>query len=138
MKNFKLFAAVAFLGALACAGLHAQVVDARAIIPFDFHAGDALMPAGEYQIHQQDSWVFLRLADGGKPARILMTIGVAGRDPKDARLDFSRYGSEYFLSELWLSSSLDGRQLRPTTREKELAKRGEVPAPTAVTIASSK
>jgi|HubBroStandDraft_4_1064222.scaffolds.fasta_scaffold1303215_1 hypothetical protein len=138
MKNFKPLAVVAFFGALACAGLHAQTVDVRATIPFDFRAGDALMPAGEYLIHEQDSWILLRAADGGKPARILMTIGVVGGDPKDARLDFKRYGSEYFLTELWVSSSLDGRQLLPTAREKELAKRGEVPARTAVTIASSK
>jgi hypothetical protein len=47
MTNFKHFAGVVIFAALACTGLHAQSLNLRATIPFDFHAGDKLMPADE-------------------------------------------------------------------------------------------
>jgi hypothetical protein len=139
MKSFKQLAVVAFFAALTCAGLHAQSLDMRANIPFDFHAGDRLMPAGEYVIHQQGGLVFLRGTDRGGPAPILMTIGLVGADSsRDARLDFKRYGSEYFLSAIWNPFSKDGRQVPQTARQKELAKRGDIPVPAEVTITSTK
>jgi hypothetical protein len=110
MKSLKQLVVVAFFAALACAGLQAQRVDMRANIPFDFHAGDRVMPAGEYVIHQQGALVFLREADGGRPAPILMTIGVDGRVSQEARLEFNRYGSDYFLTAVWNSFTQDGRK----------------------------
>jgi hypothetical protein len=86
MKSCKQLVVVAIFAALAVAGLNAQVVDMRASIPFDFHAGNTFMPAGEYRIHGQDSVVFVRGADTGTPVSILMTNSVAGRGPAhDAR-----------------------------------------------------
>ncbi len=139
MKSFKQLAVVAIFAALACAGLRAQSVDLRAAIPFNFHAGDKLMPAGEYFIHEQSPVVFLRTFDVASLSRALMTVGAAGRDPShESKLVFNRYGSEYFLSTIWDSFSEDGRQVLRTAREKELAKRGNVPVPAVVTLASSK
>ena len=138
MKNLKQFAVVAILVTLACAGLHAQTFDVRVIIPFGFRAADAQMPAGEYLVHGEGAWVVLRAVDGSRQTPILTTIAAAGGYPKDAGLDFNRYGSEYFLSVIWDSSSWNGHQLLPTAREKELAKRRGLPVPTAVTLASSK
>jgi hypothetical protein len=139
MKSCKQLVVVAIFAALAVAGLNAQVVDMRASIPFDFHAGNTFMPAGEYRIHGQDSVVFVRGADTGTPVSILMTNSVAGRGPAhDARLEFTRYGNEYFLTTVWNSVTQDGRQTLPTARERELAKQGVVPAKAVVTLASSK
>jgi hypothetical protein len=58
--------------------------------------------------------------------------------PKNARLEFNRYGNAYFLAAVWNSITQDGRELPQTAREKELAKRGDVPAKAAVTLASRK
>jgi len=138
MKNFKQFAVVAILVTLACAGLHAQTFDVRVTIPFDFRAADTQLPAGEYVVHGEGSWVVLRALDGTRRTPILTTIAAAGGYPKDAGLDFNRYGSEYFLSVIWDSSSWNGHQLLPTAREKEVAKRRGRPVPTAVTLDSSK
>jgi hypothetical protein len=137
MKNFKQLAVFVIFAALSCVGLRAQDVYLQAAIPFDFHAGDKLMPAGEYTIHEQGPVVFLRTWD--KPGPILMTFGVSNRGPyPKAQLNFNRYGSEYFLTAIWDSYSQDGRQVPQTDREKELAKQGNVPVPAVVTIASSK
>jgi hypothetical protein len=139
MKSLKNLAVVAIFGALACAGLHAQSVDMQANIPFDFRAGDKLMPAGEYIVHGDGPWVVLRSEESSRPAALLMTIGViAYGDPRQPRLRFNRYGNEYFLSAIWDSYSENGRQLLKTARQKELAKRGDVPAPAAVAMVSSK
>ena len=137
MKSLTQLVAVMIFAALACTGLHAQTVDLRAAIPFNFHAGDKLMPAGEYVIQEQGSVIWLRDADRHRPAFALMTVGAAGRNlSPQSRLEFNRYGSEYFLTEVWGSFTQDGRQLLPTARQKELAKRGDVPASAEVILAS--
>jgi hypothetical protein len=139
MKSLKQLVLAAGFAVLACTGLHAQSIDMRATVPFDFHAGDTLMPAGEYVIHAQDPWIILKHLDGGKAAGALMTNAVTGGNPTgDARLAFDRYGNTYFLTAIWNQSSRDGRQVPPTARQKELAKRGEVPIQAAVTLASGK
>ncbi len=139
MKNLKQLVVAAGFAVLACTGLHAQSIDMRATIPFDFHAGDTLMPAGEYVIHAQDPWIILKHLDGGKAAGALMTNAASrGNSTGDSRLVFNRYGDTYFLTTVWNQSSGEGRQVPETARQKELAKRGEVPVQAAVTLASSK
>jgi hypothetical protein len=138
MNTLRQLAVVAIFGALAGIGLHAQNFDLRANIPFDFHAGDRLMPAGEYLIHGQGPVVFVRRADNGSNAFALTTIGVSSREaPRKARLDFNCYGSEYFLTNIWDSFAENGRQLQQTSREKELARLG-IPVPSAVSLTSTK
>jgi hypothetical protein len=138
MESLKQLAVAAIFAALACAGLQAQNVDMRASIPFDFQAGDRLMPAGEYVIHESGPWVIFNHVDG-KATSALLTFGASGGGPaQDARLDFKRYGSVYFVTAVWNSSTHDGRQVPRTAREKELAKRGNVPIPAEVTIVSTK
>jgi hypothetical protein len=69
----------------------------------------------------------------------LLTFGASGRGPaQNARVDFKRYGSAYFVTAVWNSYTHDGRQVPQTAREKELAKRGDVPVPAAVNIVSTK
>jgi hypothetical protein len=130
---------VAVFAVLAGTGLHAQKLDMRATIPFDFRAGNTLMPAGEYDVYRHDHWVVLRLVDGGKPSTAFLTNGAIAADPvRDARLEFNRYGNAYFLTTIWEPFSHDGRQVPRTSREKELAKRGVVPVQTAVVLASNR
>ena len=138
MKSMKQLVVVAIFAALACTALHAQSADLRATIPFDFHAAGKLMPAGEYVIHEQGMLVVLREADSGRLAPILMTIGVVSSNPREAGLDFSHYGNEYFLKAIWSPVSGYGRQFLQTAREREVAKRGIVPVQAEVTLASTK
>jgi hypothetical protein len=139
MKSFKYLVFVGAFAALACTSLRAQSTDMRATVPFDFHAGDRLMPAGEYVIHGQGQLVYLHGEDGAIQAPVLMTIGVSSRNPyRQARLEFNRYGSEYFLTAIWNSFTEDGRRVLPTARQRELAKRSDVPVQAEVTFASGK
>lgn len=138
MKSLKHLATATIFAALACTGLHAQSSDMRANIPFDFHAGDKILPAGEYVIHEQGPCVWLHATAGDASSPMMITIAAASRDPHPARLDFNRYGSDYFLTTVWNSFSLDGHQFLQTAREKEIAKRGGVPARAVVNVASTK
>jgi hypothetical protein len=139
MKSLTQFVVVAIFAALACSGLHAQSVDMRAEIPFDFHAGAKLMPAGEYLVHGQGPVLWLRGAANGGQAVAVITVAARSLERSgSARLDFNRYDNEYFLAEVWSSANWDGRQLIPTARQKELAKRDRVPARAEVSLVGTK
>jgi len=139
MKSLKQLAALAVFAALGCTSMHAQNTGMRATIPFDFHAGSTLLPAGQYLVQEQGAFVILRAAEDGKPAAALITNGAIGADSsRGARLEFHRYGNVYFLNAIWSPFSRDGRQVPPTAGEKELAKNGGSRAQPVVVLASKK
>ena len=128
------------IAALAGVGLHAQSVDLRAAIPFDFYAGNKLIPAGDYRVESAGAVVLLRDASTGNSVAALMTVGTISRDkPGEARLNFGHYGAEYFLTSVWNPFTPEGRQVLLTARQRELlAARGDVPHYAIVTVESSK
>jgi hypothetical protein len=139
MKSLTQFVVVATFAALACTGLHAQSVDMRAEIPFDFHAGAKLMPAGEYVVHGAGPVLWLHNTASDGPAVAVITVAASSLERSGAaRLDFNCYGSEYVLTDVWNSGGLDGRQLILTARQKEVAKRGGVPARAEVSLVATK
>ncbi len=139
MKSLKQLVVVVSFAALSGIGLRAQTIDLRATIPFDFHAGDRLLPAGEYQVHEDGGMIFLHGSGAGNQNQVLMTISATSRYvPRKARLDFNVYGNEYFLTEVWSSTTRDGRLTLPTARQKELAKRGDNPVQVAVDLNGGK
>src|SRR5271156_6090778 len=104
MKSLKQLILVTTFAALACTGLRAQTGNLIAAIPFDFHAGDKLMPAGEYSIRGEGPLVFLRGGDKRNPTVALMTNRTDDRSPtRGNHLEFERYGNEYFLTAVWNS-----------------------------------
>jgi hypothetical protein len=140
MKSLKQLVLAAFSAALVCTALQAQSVDMRATIPFAFHAGPRLMPAGEYMIAGAGPWVALRAEGGSAPAvAIVLTNNATGADSsRNSRVEFHRYGNEYFLSKIWNSFSREELQVPPVAREKELAKRGGAPVQNEVIVAGKK
>ena len=96
----------------------------RANIPFGFMVGSEAFAAGSYTVARVDNSpdvLVLRSSDGEKSA-IFLTIG--GDLPKagqQARLVFNRYGDQYFVKEVWSFEDVPGRQLVPSSRERELS-----------------
>ena len=91
-------------------------------VPFSFHMGDKALPSGKYVLDTDASRniVRVRSVDGGNAALMLsIAIGKPARRD-EGKLIFSRYGDEYFLSEIW-GPDTDGRALAKTKREKEVA-----------------
>ena len=104
----------------------AQTVHVRADIPFNFALGNKTYPAGAYSIGtlgDRDGKVLLLRAEDGTACMAVISNAAENRTPADkTKLVFSRYGNQYFLSQVWLSGSNRGHQLPKSNREKEVAK----------------
>ena len=107
----------------------------EAKIPFDFSVGDKTFPAGVYsvtRVNQEKIMLRLSSEDGGEAINIV-TIPVQAKEyPKTGKLIFRRYEETYFLSQVWESDEIQGRQLVKSRTERsverDLTKRGEGPA----------
>jgi hypothetical protein len=115
--------ALSFLVSMAAgAPASAKSVNAmKAQIPFDFHVGNTLIPAGEYTVRAlDDNETAIRISDG-KHSVAVNTNSAQERGDKGTRLVFRRYGDQYFLAAVWGGDST-GRALSPSKRERSLRK----------------
>jgi|HubBroStandDraft_6_1064221.scaffolds.fasta_scaffold131395_2 hypothetical protein len=124
MDSLKQLLVLTVFSALAGLGLNAQTVNLKASIPFDFHAGEKVIPAGEYQIHGGGSLFRVHPVDGNKPITAFLTFAAMrdGLNLGEPRLTFKRYGNAYYLRAIWNGDSTNGRELVKEAGEKELAK----------------
>jgi hypothetical protein len=107
--------------AVVCAGLHAQTMNMRATIPFPFHFGSAVMPAGSYTVSHANSVLTIH-EEGGNHAALLVTDAAARtQPPARSFLSFHRYGENYFLASVWEEGLRNGCALRKSRAEKEIA-----------------
>ena len=133
MKKETLRIAVLFVLLVAASALNAQAQTARTVvaqIPFDFVVGNETLPAGEYVVgratHNSASCLVVTSADGRRSALVLTDATAAGKPAagKAARaalkLDFHRYGDQYFLAQVWNGDSHGGRRLAVSRRERVL------------------
>src|ERR1041384_1084118 len=91
--------ATILLVAASCLGVNAQTMQLRANIPFRFHVGQVVMPAGEYEVSQQNSILTVRNTDGHPSAAMVLTRGeIFPNLPARGVLTFNRYGDACFLS----------------------------------------
>jgi hypothetical protein len=93
-------------------------------VPFGFVAGDKFLPAGDYsvQVNQERGTVVLRQED--QSPLMILTIRKESRSvPQRGRLVFQRYGTNFFLSEVWNQDNATGQALTPSAAEKEMAHR---------------
>ncbi len=106
----------------------------KADVPFDFTAGNQTFSAGRYTVVRgtAPSTIMIRSDDGKKGAIVLTQAALSVTEKNNACMVFHRYGSAYFLSEVW-TPGYDGRTLTPTKREREMAVKA---TPTATSIAA--
>ena len=92
-------------------------------IPFGFHVGNSMLPAGEYTVSTDTGpgLVQLRSADSKSTATVIANAVQTYPAPKDSKLIFTKYGDEYFLSRIWRAGSDTGNELRKSRRETEVA-----------------
>jgi len=120
----------AFLGLgllLAVSAAQAQEPRVKANIPFDFVVGDRVLPAGEYQVSEMStSGAFIAiLSEDRKANALVVTSACATSGPSNSsKLVFHAIGGRYFLSQVWTAGYSQGRQLRESKAEIELAKNG--------------
>jgi hypothetical protein len=109
---------------LAAASVYAQGSSKLTVqIPFGFHVGATLMPSGEYTVDTDTAAgvVRMRSADSKSAVMILSNAVEAKNTPERGKLIFTRYGEEYFLSQVWRPGMNTGRELRKSHREMEVA-----------------
>ena len=114
---------------LAVSPARAQYPDVMtAKIPFSFFVGNKTFPAGEYSVTRLNpesatAALAIRSADG-KMSKVVLTIPVQARAQREsARLVFTRYEDQYFLSQLWTPADQMGLELRKSRSERTLLAR---------------
>ena len=92
-------------------------------VGFEFAAGDKLLPAGDYtvQLNPERGTVVLR-GEGQKPLMLLTARKESRSAPQRGKLVFQRYGTSFFLNEVWSQDNSTGQTLAPSAQEKEMAR----------------
>jgi hypothetical protein len=98
----------------------------RVSIPFQFHVGDATLPAGDYLVQQMNpasSAATLQVSrkDGGANTIINM-IGASGDTQSTTKLVFRRYGNQYYFAEVLIDGEKDGLQAPRSKTERATQK----------------
>ena len=121
--------AIAVLAAMS--GLAQNHATLQANVPFAFMVGNKTMPAGHYLVDPSlnAKVMVIESADWKRSYSIIGTTVKSLGDPGiAAKLTFHRYGSEYFLSEVWSPGGQEGRRFPQTPRERELISQQSSPA----------
>jgi hypothetical protein len=91
-------------------------------VPFDFVVAERTLRSGQYEVRNATSAgdvLAIRDADG-KSQTMRLTSPVIRNDRQDmgAKLVFHRYGSTYFLSQVWVAGKSEGREFAKTGQER--------------------
>lgn len=105
------------------AAANAQTINLKAQIPFKFIAGGVSLPAGEYDIRSMGNVRALSLHNtNSKDSSLVLSSSETSLKPSArSKLVFHRYGSKYFLSEVWVRGDSVGQRIPSASREKEIA-----------------
>lgn len=127
MKRARLsiISGLSFLFVLTAATAQAQgtAQSTKVSVPFSFAVGSERLPAGDYVISENRNTLVIRSTNGDASVAVLpaRTVG-SGREAVSSRLIFSRYGSDYYLSQIWLPGQGLGHELKVRVSEPEVAK----------------
>src|SRR6202166_1506792 len=118
--------ALAFMLTISLVKAHAQVIgDLDVTIPFQFHAGDAKLPAGKYIIHTVDNSDLTIMeiisADGSTSALFEVHDAEANSTPAKSELIFNKYGNRYFLAKLFDEGNPSGSTVDKSRYEKTVS-----------------
>ena len=93
----------------------------RANVPFDFVVGGKTLAAGEYTVAKinQDSTGIQVSGRANHQNAIRLSIPVQAKASEQrAMLIFHRYGDQYFLSQVWMPGSSEGREMLKSKAER--------------------
>lgn len=91
-------------------------------VPFDFVVADQTLRSGEYRvgaIDQAGESIAIRNSAGDSVIRLSAARERSDR-VKTAKLVFHRYGSTYFLSQVWMAGEGTGRELTKSKSERAI------------------
>jgi hypothetical protein len=123
MKN-QLFALIGMGLLLASISASAQTVALKAKIPFNFVVTGRTIPAGEYAIQSVDKQgVMLSIRDADlRPTSMVISHRCESLNRSaQTKLVFHRYGTRYFLAQIWREGDKSGYELPKSNHETEVA-----------------
>jgi hypothetical protein len=91
-------------------------------VPFEFMVADKTLSAGKYRVtsvDQSGETIAITNAHGDNAIRLSMPRERKDRE-KAAKLVFHRYGSTYFLSQVWRAGEATGRELPKSKQERAI------------------
>jgi hypothetical protein len=93
-------------------------------IPFQFHAGNAKLPAGKYLIRMLDNSdltiMEISSLDGSTSALFQVQDAEANSTPAKSELIFNKYGNRYFLAKVFDEGNPSGSEVPKSTYEKKI------------------
>lgn len=98
-------------------GMQAQQLRDHFKVPFAFHVGQAVLPAGDYVVQTGLSYQMLQNIETGH--RIFAGWAPTMTGEAKARLIFHKTGDSYFLKELWNNQGT-GSSAPASKQEREL------------------
>jgi hypothetical protein len=121
-KGLAMFMVTLALAAASAVVANGQSSRLSAQVPFDFVVGDKTLRAGEYHVNSLNdagNLIVIRSDDGDRAIRSTNTAQRRSNQQR-AMLVFHRYGSTYFLSQIWMAGESTGRELPETRQERAI------------------
>jgi hypothetical protein len=123
--------AVLMLMCLLSVGVSAHAQDADAVVvsvPFEFVAGGATLPAGQYRVNRVNPGVNRELAISGynNGGAFLLPLSFDDNPTNQPTLSFEHVGGKYFLSKI---TTLNGVYTMPASLEMVMLGKANSPSP---------
>src|SRR4051812_22983011 len=120
--KLKVFTTATLFGLLLVPFAHAQVnMPIQGNIPFNFQVGETEFPAREYVVRPNTNsqmTLILRGLDRKTGAILISAPTAVIKSAQNTKLVFYRYGSAYFLSQVWQGGGQNGQELVPSKAER--------------------
>lgn len=123
LKAFTMLLIVVGFAVASATSTHGQTgARLSAHVPFDFIVGSKELPSGKYKVEVINSAGNALSIRSGNNQVLRLTYGAHAKsnDQMQARLVFHRYGSTYFLSQVWMAGATIGRELPKTSQERAI------------------
>lgn len=90
-------------------------------IPFDFIAGNRSMPAGKYTLIRTANPGVLEIHGDQNDVHVAIVVRTtqASEASAGSRLEFRRYGDQYFLGGIWTEAMMTGFEVVASRSERE-------------------
>lgn len=120
-----LFIALVFALTVYPTKAQAQIIDQLDVnIPFQFHAGSAKLPAGQYivQVLADSNMTVMEIKSANDSTSALLEVRdtEANGTPAKSELIFNKYGNRYFLEKAFEEGSPSGSQVTDSSYEKRV------------------
>ena len=120
MKTIRITLSIALLVLATAMFAQTGPGDVVADVPFAFTVGGKTLPAGRYIVKPADEHA-VRIFRPQTTGIFVSTHAAVKTSSEQTKLVFHRYGDTYFLSAVWLKGNPNGRELLPSSAERNMA-----------------